>query len=407
VNHLTDDELVLHFYDEDGPDIVRVERHLGMCVACARTFEGLARTLRAVTPPAIVEAPDDTIAIRQLLLERARERESSVLARMQAWLTEPRAIALAWLVPVLYPLALPAIFAGSRSEDALVRGVLVVLALLWACAGPAVAVVALKDGPPEGGRGPYEGRPRVLGAVLATITPALFMVVARGGQRPDGGQRLDWWYAAIAGSALLALVPWPAPAGSTPRLKRLHRLTSVLLGLFILGHVVNQSIGFVSVPSYAAMRGVMQLASEQSVSYVLIIAMAALQIFTGAAMGLKRVTTGAFARNLQAVSGWYLAVFLFAHVLSPYLARAAAAAPVGQGLTPPHLLASASAVAALPFYLLGVSAFLLHIGLYARLAALGWLAESSVRRLSYATAVVGATVVVTVGLSLCGIHLIR
>jgi hypothetical protein len=54
-----------------------------------------------------------------------------------------------------------------------------------------------------------------------------------------------------------------------------------------------------------------------------------------------------------------------------------------------------------------VSAFLLHIGLYARLAALGWLAESSVRRLSYATAVAGAMVVVTVGLSLCGIHLIQ
>jgi succinate dehydrogenase/fumarate reductase cytochrome b subunit len=231
--------------------------------------------------------------------------------------------------------------------------------------------------------------------------------VARGGQRPDGAQRLDWWYAAIAGSALLALVPWPVSAGSTPRLKRLHRLASVLLGLFILGHIVNQSIGFVSVPSYAAMRGVMQLASEQSVCYILIIAMVTLQIFTGAAMRLKRVTTGAFVRNLQAVSGWYLAVFLLAHVFSPYLARSAAAAPVAQGLTPPHLLASANAVAALPYYLLGVSAFLLHIGLYARLAALGWLAESSVRRLSYATAAVGTMVVVTVGLSLCGIHLIR
>jgi succinate dehydrogenase/fumarate reductase cytochrome b subunit len=242
---------------------------------------------------------------------------------------------------------------------------------------------------------------RVLGSVMATITPSLFMLVAR------GGRRLDWWYAAIAAASLLALVPWPAPAGSTPRLKRMHRLASVLLGLFILGHIVNQSVGFVSVPSYAAMRGVMQLASAQSVSYVLIIAMVALQIFTGAAMGLKRVTTGVFARNLQAVSGWYLAVFLFAHVFSPYLARDAAAAPVAQALTPPHLLANASAVAALPYYLLGVSAFLLHIGLYARLAALGWLAESSVRRLSYATAVVGAMVVVTVGLSLCGIHLIR
>jgi succinate dehydrogenase/fumarate reductase cytochrome b subunit len=398
VSHLTDDELVLHFYDEDGADIVRVERHLETCVDCARTYEGLARTLRAVTPPAIVEAPDDTAAIRRLLLERARERDSLVLARAQAWLTEPRAIALAWLVPVLYPLVVPAIFAGSRSEDALARGVLVVLALLLACAGPAVAVLVLRESPAGG---PHANRLRVLGSVMATITPSLFMLVAR------GGRRLDWWYAAIAAAALLALVPWPAPAGSTPRLKRMHRLASVLLGLFILGHIVNQSIGFVSVPSYAAMRGVMQLASEQSVSYVLIIAMVALQIFTGAAMGLKRVTTGVFARNLQAVSGWYLAVFLFAHVFSPYLARAAAAAPVAQALTPPQLLADASGVAALPYYLLGVSAFLLHIGLYARLAALGWLAESSVRRLSYATAVVGAMVVVTVGLSLCGIHLIR
>src|SRR5262245_47065681 len=155
------------------------------------------------------------------------------------------------------------------------------------------------------------------------------------------------------------------------------------------------------------MRGVMQLASEQSVSYILIIAMVALQIFTGATMGLKRVTTGAFARNLQAVSGWYLAVFLFAHVLSPYLAsRPAAAAPVAQVLTPPHLLASGS-VAALPYYLLGVSAFLLHIGLYARLAALGWLAESSVRRLSFAGALVVAMIVATVGMSLCGIHILQ
>ena len=32
MSHLTDDELVLHFYDEDGPDIVRVERHLETCV---------------------------------------------------------------------------------------------------------------------------------------------------------------------------------------------------------------------------------------------------------------------------------------------------------------------------------------------------------------------------------------
>jgi hypothetical protein len=400
VTHLTDDELVLHYYDEDGPDLVRAERHLNTCVDCARAYEGLARTLRAVTPPDVVEAPDDTMAIRRMLLARAGDRESAPMARVHAWLTEPRAIALAWLVPVLYPWAMPAIYAGAQSGSSLARVVLVVLTLLSACAGPAVAVLVMHRADDLFDR--LSSRLRVLGAILATISPPLFMVVAL------GGRRLDWWYGAIAASALFALVPWPAPRGSTPRLRRLHRLSSVLLGVFILGHIVNQSLGFVSVPSYAAMRGVMRLASEQSVSYFVIVAMVAMQILTGAAMGLKTVGTGAIARNLQAVSGWYLAVFLFAHVCSPYLAaRSAAAAPVDQVLTPPQLLDSATSVASLPFYLLGVSAFLLHVGLYARLAALGLFAESSVRRWSYAAAVVGATVVVTVGLSLCGIHILQ
>ena len=383
MNHLTDDELVLHYYDEDGLDLVRAERHLDTCVDCARAYEGLARTLRAVTPPDVVEAPDDTIAIRRMLLERAGDRESALMARVHAWLTERRAIALAWLVPVLYPWAALAIFAGARSGEPLERGVLVM----------------------NGADDRFDrlsSRVRVLGAILATISPSLFMVVAR------GGRRLDWWYGAIAATTILAMLPWPAPSGSTPRLRRLHRLSSALLGVFILGHIVNQSLGFVSVPSYAAMRGVMQLASEQSVSYVVIVTMVVMQILTGAAMGLKRLPAGAVARHLQAVSGWYLAVFLFAHVCSPYLqARQLPAAPVAQVLTPPQLLATATSVASLPFYLLGVSAFLLHVGLYARLAALGWFAESSVRRWSYAAAVVGAMVVGTVGLSLCGIHILQ
>jgi hypothetical protein len=400
VNHLTDDELVLHYYDEDGPDLLRAERHLETCVDCARAYEGLARTLRAITPPDIVEAPDDTIAIRRMLLERAGDRESALVARVHAWLTEPRAIALAWLVPVLYPWAVPAIFAGAQSGHSLVRGVLVVLTLLSACAGPAVAVLVMNGADDRFDR--LASRMRVLGAILATVSPSLFMVVAR------GGRRLDWWYGAIAAATILALLPWPSPGGSTPPLRRLHRLSSALLGIFILGHIVNQSLGFVSVPSYAAMRGVMRLASQQSVSYVVIVAMVAMQILTGAAMGLQRVGTGRIARNLQTVSGWYLAVFLFAHVCSPYLAaRSAAAAPGAEVLTPPQLLATATSVASLPFYLLGVSAFLLHVGLYARLAALGWFAESSVRRWSYAAAAVGAMVVGTVGLSLCGIHILQ
>jgi succinate dehydrogenase/fumarate reductase cytochrome b subunit len=124
-------------------------------------------------------------------------------------------------------------------------------------------------------------------------------------------------------------------------------------------------------------------------------------------MSLEKVRAGAFARNLQAVSGWYLAVFLLSHVFAGFLLSRPAGVPfTAASLTPPYVLATASVIAQLPYYLLGVAAFLVHIGVYARLAALAYLAESSVRRLSYAAAFAGAMVVVTVGLSLCGIHVL-
>ena len=59
VSHLSDDELVLHYYGEDGPRLVAAERHLRSCAQCARTYETLARTLSAVTPPEFVEAVPD------------------------------------------------------------------------------------------------------------------------------------------------------------------------------------------------------------------------------------------------------------------------------------------------------------------------------------------------------------
>jgi hypothetical protein len=46
------------------------------------------------------------------------------------------------------------------------------------------------------------------------------------------------------------------------------------------------------------------------------------------------------------------------------------------------------------------------VGVYARLAALEYFAEISVRRFSYAAVTVATTIVVTIGLSLCGVHLL-
>jgi len=150
----------------------------------------------------------------------------------------------------------------------------------------------------------------------------------------------------------------------------------------------------------------MRVASDNPVLYTLVVSAVAIQIASGIGMGLKRVRAGAVARNLQAVTGWCLAAFLLTHVFSGFLFSPlpATAAPAFNQF---DLLASARGTAQLPYLLLGVAAFLFHVGVYARLSALTYLAEASVRRLSYAAMFVGTTVVVTVGLALCGIHLIR
>jgi succinate dehydrogenase/fumarate reductase cytochrome b subunit len=237
----------------------------------------------------------------------------------------------------------------------------------------------------------------VVGALFAAIAPSLFPLVSRLNVS---------WYAALAVSPLLAFVPWPGAPRTTAAVQSAHRISALVLTLFVLAHVVNQALAFVSVPAYAAMRSVMRVASDQPVSYVVIVAAVALQIATGVALGTRHVRAGASARNLQAVSGWCLAAFLLVHVFAPLLVAPPQAIPGAAPFNQFDLLATPRSAAQLPFLLIGTAAFLFHLGVYARLAALAYLAEAPVRRLSYAGAVLAATVLLTIGLSLCGIHVI-
>jgi succinate dehydrogenase/fumarate reductase cytochrome b subunit len=126
-------------------------------------------------------------------------------------------------------------------------------------------------------------------------------------------------------------------------------------------------------------------------------------------MFMKKVRAGSLTANLQAVTGWYLALFLLTHVFGGLLLRligpvmTTGVAPVSEF----DLLATPRSTAQLPFLVLGVATFLFHVGVYARLMAMAFLAEAWVRRFSYAAMFAGTTVVVTVGLALCGVHLIR
>ncbi|HVZ21687.1 MAG TPA: hypothetical protein VG871_11520 [Vicinamibacterales bacterium] len=406
MTHLTDDQLVLHYYGEDGRDVVAVERHLRTCARCAGAYDALARSLDAVTPPEFSGAIDPAPALRQAIRDRLRDASAHPPRRSLPW-TATTTAALVWLTAIAYPLSLQGLFASGRLAVAYpVMIPAVVVALTWACAGPLVSALALKAWAGlDAGRG-ARARLVVVGAVLAAVTPALFVIVRAVDARLGSQAGLWSWYGVLGAAAFGALCPWPRVRTSTQRIVAVHRWSALFLTIFLLGHVVNQVLGFLSPPSYAAMRSVMRLASEYELTYVLIVAAVAIQLATGVVASAKHVRAGAFAAAVQVATGWYLAAFLLMHVFLPLILGGAqqtvAATPGATGF---DLLAAPRAVAQLPFLLLGVGAFLFHLGVYARLAALTCMAEASVRRWSYAGAVVGAVVIVSVGLSLCGIHL--
>jgi len=390
VSHLSDDELVLHYYGEDGPEIVSVERHLRSCDQCARSFAALSQTLTAVTPPEFGEGADELPALRPFILEHLRDRAPAGL------------IALVWLVPLLYPFSFRALFNSVQVVHEHVVGMaLVALSLAWTFAGPFVAIYALNRGAVDR-FDRASTRVLLFGALVAATSPALFVFASRA--MPG----LLWWYVAVATACLMALPRWPSSTRAAASFLYVHRLSALIVTAFVSAHIINQAIAFFSLSSYTAMRGVMRIASQQPALYAVLVGAVGIQIVTGAAIGMRKVRAGSVAANLQAVSGWYLAAFLLVHVFSGLMfSPSPSTTTVAPSATQFDLLATARLTAQLPFLLLGVSAFLFHIGLYGRLAALAHLAESSVRRLSYAAMLVGTTVVVTVGLALCGIHLIR
>jgi succinate dehydrogenase/fumarate reductase cytochrome b subunit len=409
VRHLTDDELVLHYYGEDGARLVAAEHHLRSCAQCAGAYESLTRMLRAVTPPALVEAPDDLPALRALLHDRSRRLAVPPDRHRWALPGEAGATALVWLAALLYPFSFQALFDSARvAQDHSAGILLVALTLTWTCAGPFVAVFALNR-MTAAGFGRASTRGLVLGALMAAISPSMNLLVSRADASLSLNLGVWSWFGALALASFAVAFRWPSGSYSTVRFLYVHRLSALVLTVFVLAHVVNQALAFVSVPSYTAMRNVMRVASRDPLLYTVIVGAVATQTATGAAMGLRRVRPRAIARNLQAVTGWYLAAFLLTHVFSGFLFSAPpqGAAAVAPAASQFNMLANLRGTAQLPYLLLGVATFLFHVGIYARLAALAWLAEASVRRLSYAAMFVGTTVVVTVGLALCGIHLIR
>lgn len=313
-----------------------------------------------------------------------------------------------WLIPMLYPLSLSATFRSAeltRSNAALGSGFLT-LALAWSVAGPFVGWLALNylD------RNEFDrsrNRLVVYGALLAAVTPALFTAMRR-----INSHQLVVWYLVTAFAALAALVPTPdstSPA-STTKFRHIHASSAIVLATFALAHVFNHSLAIISVGTHTAVLHILRLIYRQNVGQTILIAAVGVQVCTGLAMVWKYYTRRATPlRNLQLVSGLYLAVFLVTHLITVFTTRQSGIDTdfVWASHAPAGLLAGLSFVPLVPRYSLAVLAVFVHLACQARWNLSRVMSESAARRTSYSVMALGGAATVVVTLAACGVHLMK
>ena len=315
---------------------------------------------------------------------------------------------LVWSIPALYPLSLSATFRSAelaRVNPAL-GSLPLMLAIVWSVAGPVAGWLALNylD---RNGLERSRHRLAMHGALLAAVTPALFTAM-----RKISSNELVGWYLVTALAAAAALLPVSEPASlaSATKFRHIHASSAIVLASFALAHVLNHSLAIISLGMNTAALHVLRLVYRQNVGQTILIAAVAVQVCTGLTMAWKYyLRRGTPLRNLQLVSGLYLAVFLVTHLITVFTVRPtgvdtdfvwASHAPLG-------LLAGLSTVQLLPRYSLAVLAVFVHLACQARWNLSRVISESAARKASYSVMALGGAATVVISLAACGVHLMK
>ena len=315
---------------------------------------------------------------------------------------------LVWIFPLFYPLSLSATFRSAELTrvNVVLGSAFLTLAIAWLVAGPVASWLALnyldRD---ELDRS--RNRLVVHGALLAAVTPALFTAMRR-----ISSNQLMVWYLVIAFAAMAALLPASNSASVVYATKfhHIHASSAIVLASFALAHVFNHSLAIVSLGMHAAVLHVFRLVYRQNVGQTILIAAVAVQVCTGLTMAwkyyLRRATP---LRNLQLVSGVYLAVFLVTHLITVFTTRRSGIDTdfVWASHAPAGLLAGLSSVPLLPRYSLAVLAVFVHLACQARWNLSRVISESAARKASYSVMVLGTATTVVVALAACGVHLMK
>ena len=333
--------------------------------------------------------------------------ESAAVGSQARTTAAPHAL-LVWFVPILYPLSLSAIFRSVEltGVNVVLGSSLLALSIAWSVAGPVAAWLALNylD---RNELDRSRNRLVVNGALLAAVTPPLFTAMRR-----INSNQLMVWYLVTAFAALAALLPVSDSAnfGAVTKFRHIHASSAIVVAIFALAHVLNHSLAIISLETHRAVLNALRFVYRQNVGQTILIAAVAVQACTGIVMVgkyyLRRATP---LRNLQLISGVYLAVFLVTHLITVFTTRRAGidANFIWASHAPAGLLAGLSSVPLLPRYSLAVLAVFVHLACQARWNLRRIISESAARKASYSVMALGAATTVVVSLAACGVHLMK
>jgi hypothetical protein len=310
-----------------------------------------------------------------------------------------------WFIPILYPLSISATFRSAELARANVAlgSAFLALSIAWSVAGPVCGWLVLNylD---RNELDRSRNRLVVNGALLAAVTPPLFTAMRR-----INSNQLMVWYLVTAFAALAALLPVSdsVNSGAATKFRHIHALSAIVLATFALAHVFNHSLAIVSLGMHTAVLHTLRLVYRQNVGQTVLIAAVAVQACTGLTMAwkyyLRRATP---LRNLQLISGVYLAVFLVTHLITVFTTRRAGIDTdfVWASHAPAGLLAGLSSVPLLPRYSLAVLAVFVHLACQARWNLSRVVSESAARKASYSVMALGGVTTVVISLAACDIH---
>ena len=338
----------------------------------------------------------------------AVDRTQSLAERRATVLDAPRAL-IVWLIPVLYPFSLDAIshsaaLLRAQAVGAVPQAVLLVLgSIAWAVAGPLVGWVTLN----------YLDRNKldraqcrmvVHGALAAAATPSLYTAL-----RQIRSVTLPVWYVTVALVAIAAFLPVPT-ALSTPKFRRIHGYSAMLIAVFALTHIANHSLGIISLSTHATVLHALRAVYREQVIETLLVLAVLGQVSTGSVMVWKSyLRSGTPIRNMQILSGLFLAFFFLSHLSAVYHTRQrgidtdfawAVSGPAG-------LLGVNGSAALVPLYTLSVLMIFIHLASQMRRRLPRVVSDRVAQNAFYGVLALGGVATLVIGAAACGVHLMR